>query len=259
MLKLQPKGVALRMEIVRLKIQESRGQWLMKRPIGLASDSDPSRVRHSKAEQTAVVADDIEKAKREAANGLRQTERVREYVMSVIEGRPFKLRPSTILDLNRCAIDGLDSYAGVWRPAGIAIGQSKHMPPGGHLVPELVEELCEYVNDHWSDCSAIHLSSFVMWRLNWIHPFTEGNGRTSRAASYLILCAKECAWFPGVKTIPDQIIANRTSYYEALETADAKFAVLSPKFDKDIVSDMEELIGALFANQLKSAFDNAVG
>lgn len=225
----------------------------------MASDVDPARVRHSKAEQSTIVADDMEKAHREAANVLRQTERAREYVMLAIEGRPFKLRPSTILDLNRCAIEGLDAYAGVWRPAGIEIGQSKHAPPGGHLVPEFVEEMCDYVNEHWNSCSAIHLSSFVMWRLNWIHPFTEGNGRTSRAVSYLVLCAKERAWFPGVTTIPDQIIANRTTYYEALEAADAKFALVSPNLDKSIVADMEELIGALFANQLKSAFDNAVG
>ncbi|MBL8221394.1 MAG: Fic family protein, partial [Bryobacterales bacterium] len=29
----------------------------------------------------------------------------------------------------------------------------------------------------------------VMWRLNWIHPFFGGNGRTARSASYLVLCA----------------------------------------------------------------------
>ena len=223
----------------------------------MASDQDKNRVRHSKAEQTSVATDDIEKAKLEAANALRQTERVRQSIMSIIDGRPFKLRPSTILDLNRCAIEGLDAYAGVWRPAGVAIGQSKHTPPGGHLVPELVEEMCDYVNEFWQVRSAIHLSSFVMWRLNWIHPFTEGNGRTSRAISYLVLCAKERAWFPGVTTIPDQIVANRLPYYHALEAADAKYANAGRTFSTDVVEEMEQLVGSMFANQLKSAFDSA--
>lgn len=138
----------------------------MKRLIGSGFEMDKTRVRHSKAEESQVVADDIEKAHREAANALRQAERVREYVIDALDGRPFKLRPSMILDLNRCAIEGLDSYAGVWRPAGVQIGESAHTPPGGHLVPELVEEMCDYINENWKSKSAVHLASVLMWRLN---------------------------------------------------------------------------------------------
>lgn len=218
--------------------------------------TDPSRIRHSKAANAEVASDDVEIAKLEAANALRQTERVRQLILDIVDGRPFKLRPSTLLDLNRCAIEGLDAYAGVWRPASIEIGASKHEPPGGHLVPELIEELCEYVNDNWDKQSAVHLSSFVMWRLNWIHPFTEGNGRTSRAASYLVLCAKSKALLPGTETIPEQIVANRTPYYDALESADLNYHK-SKGFSDGIVSEMETLIGGMLAKQLRGAFDEA--
>ena len=218
--------------------------------------TDESRVRHSRAEDAELVEDDVEKAKLEAANALRQTERVRQLVMDVVEGRTFKLRPSTLLDLNRCAIEGLDAYAGVWRPAGIAIGESKHTPPGGHLVPEKIEELCDYVNDNWNDRSAIHLCSMVMWRLNWIHPFTEGNGRTSRTASYLVLCAKSGSLLPGTHTIPEQIVANRQPYYDALEAADEKYANEN-QLSEHTVEAMESLLGAMLAKQLRKAFDEA--
>lgn len=214
------------------------------------------RVRHSKADHADVASDSEEIAKLEAANALRQTERVRQLILNVVDGRPFKLRPSILLDLNRCAIEGLDAYAGVWRPAGIEIGASKHIPPGGHMVPELIEEMCDYVNDNWDAHSAIHLASFVMWRLNWIHPFTEGNGRTSRAASYLVLCAKSGALLPGTETIPEQIVANRTPYYEALEQADQSFEQ-TKEFDDNTVKSMEQLVGAMLAKQLKGAFDAA--
>ena len=30
-------------------------------------------------------------------------------------------------------------------------------------------------NDNWDDSTPVHLASYVMWRLNWIHPFTDGN------------------------------------------------------------------------------------
>jgi hypothetical protein len=36
--------------------------------------------------------------------------------------RPFKLRPSQLLHLHRIALEGISSYAGNWRPAGIEIG-----------------------------------------------------------------------------------------------------------------------------------------
>lgn len=218
--------------------------------------ADESRVRHSKAENAEIVSDDIQKAQLEASNALKQTEEVRQLVLQVVDGRPFKLRPSTLLNLNRCAIDGLDAYAGVWRPAGIAIGESKHTPPGGHQVPEYVEELCDYVNESWNENSAIHLASVVMWRVNWIHPFTEGNGRTSRAASYLVLCAKEEALFPGTETIPEQIVANRQPYYDALESADERYK-MEKRINRDTVKEMEKLLGAMLAKQLKGAFDNA--
>lgn len=218
--------------------------------------TDKSRIRHSQAENAELVEDDLGKAKLEAANALQQTERVRQLVLEVVDGRPFKLRPSTLLDLNRCAIEGLDAYAGVWRPAGISIGKSKHTPPGGHRVPELVEELCDYVNDNWEERSAVHLSSMVMWRLNWIHPFTEGNGRTSRAASYLGLCAKSASLLPGTKTIPEQIVSNRQPYYDALEAADAAYAA-DANLGEYSVQEMEDLLGAMLAEQLRRAFDEA--
>ncbi|WP_230801643.1 Fic family protein [Seohaeicola saemankumensis] len=220
--------------------------------------NDDEHVRHSQAEEAQIEVNEVEKARLEAANSLRQAERVRDLVLQALDGRPFKLRVSTILDLNRCAIEGLNGYAGNFRPAGVAIGKSAHEPPGGHLVPELVEEMCDYVNDNWMDKSAVHLASFVMWRLNWIHPFVDGNGRTSRAVSYLVLCAREGMLLPGTETIPEQIVANRTPYYGALEAADTKYKAAN-SFTPDMVEEMEALMGGMLAQQLKSAFDRATG
>jgi Fic family protein len=220
--------------------------------------TDDSRIRHSEAETASVVTDDLERAKKEAANGLRQAERVRDLVLSAMEGRPFKLRTSTILDLNRCAIEGLDAYAGNYRPGGVKINKSDHAPPEAYLVPSLVDDLCDYVNENWKLVSAIHLSSMIMWRLNWIHPFTDGNGRTSRAVLYLVLCAHSQVLMAGTETIPEQIVGNRTPYYEALEAADNVFAG-EGRLTQNTVVAMEELMRAMLARQLRSAFENASG
>jgi fido (protein-threonine AMPylation protein) len=69
--------------------------------------------------------------------------------------------------------------------------------------------------------SAIERSnSNVMWRLNWIHPFADGNGRTSRTVSYGILAIRAGNVPSGSPSIPEQIVQNRAPYFETLEAAD---------------------------------------
>ncbi|WP_416883075.1 Fic family protein [Marivita sp.] len=220
--------------------------------------NDELRVRHSEAKSASLISDPVAKAEKEAANALRQADRVKDLIIQSIDrGGLFKLRPSTLLDLNRCAIEGLDAYAGSWRPGGVKINKSKHVPPDGHLVAELVEDLCDYVNGQWNRCSAIHLASIVMWRLNWIHPFTEGNGRTSRAASYLVLCAKEQILLPGGYSIPEQIVENRTPYYEALEDGDKNYENNGRTLNAEVVPAMERLLAGMLARQLTARHKNA--
>jgi Fic family protein len=145
---------------------------------------------------------------------------------------------------------GLSSYAGNFRPGGVAIEGSKHAPPEAHLVPELVEDMCDYVNDHWASSTPLHL----MWRLNWIHPFADGNGRTSRIVSYLVLFIRAGALLPGTPTIPDQIVDNRKPYFDALDGAD-----VADREGKVDVSKMEDLLGSLLANQLAGFYRAAGG
>jgi fido (protein-threonine AMPylation protein) len=135
--------------------------------------------RHSKALEADLIPDLDERARAEARNGLRQFDLGMEIVADALEkGANFRLRPSALLALHRTALEGISAYAGNFRPAGIEIEGSKHTPPGAHLVPELVEDMCDYVNDSWQSASPVHLAAYLMWRLNWIHPFVDGNGRT---------------------------------------------------------------------------------
>jgi len=212
-----------------------------------------SEDRHSKALEPELIADPEQKAQQEVKNGFRQFDSVIEQVEFWCQPeRVFKLRPSAIVALNRVALEGLTAFAGIYRPTGIEIKGSKHQPAAAHLVPELVEDLCEYVNSNWSR-SPLHLASYVLWRLNWIHPFVDGNGRTSRAASFLVLCIRLGYLLPGAPTIPDQISRNKNPYYAALEFADEAF-LKSHEVD---VSGMETLVGALLANQLASVIHEA--
>lgn len=114
--------------------------------------------------------------------------------------------------------------------------------------------MCDYVNDNWHEKTAFHLSAYVMWRLNWIHPFSDGNGRTSRTTSYIVLCASLNTLLPGSPTILQQIQDDRTAYFRALEHADE--AALSGTID---VSEMETAIKGMLARQLLSVIEQADG
>lgn len=211
--------------------------------------------RHSRAAIAELITDPVEKAEAEALNGLRQYDAGIALAQTAIDRRvPFRLRLHHILSLQREALQGISSYAGNFRPAGVEIEGSKHSPPGAHLVAELTEDLCQYVNDNWESATALHLSAYVMWRLNWIHPFADGNGRTSRIVSYLVLCTKIGAVLGGLPTIPDQIVENRQPYFRALDAADEAWE--NGSID---LSAMEALIGALLAKQLVQLYKSAGG
>jgi Fic family protein len=121
----------------------------------------------------------------EARNGLLQYDEVIRLVDDS-RGR-LSLGPETIKRLHFFAIDGIYCCAGQFREWPVAIKGSLHKPPEHRFVGALVDEMCELANDT-SDWSPIRTAAYLLWRLNWIHPFAGGNGRTSRAIAYLALC-----------------------------------------------------------------------
>ena len=114
--------------------------------------------------------------------------------------------------------------------------------------------MCEYVNDNWAAKSAAHLAAYVLWKMNSIHPFADGNGRTARAVSYVVFSVKLDSLLPGTPTIPEQIADDKQPYYKALELADIAWA--SDRID---VSALETLLSNMLAVQLLNATKEASG
>ena len=113
----------------------------------MARETEPDR--ESKPDLEEIPTDPEEIARREARNALRQFDTVVELIESANRSeKAFKLRPSTILELNRVAIEGVNEFAGVYRPHPVGIIGSDHNPPSSRDVPTLVEEMCDYVNEH---------------------------------------------------------------------------------------------------------------
>ena len=211
--------------------------------------------RHSHAEDAKLLSDPDEIARREAENGLRQFTLALDIIRSFVKEkeRPFKLRAGPILQLHQAALDGLHRLAGTFRNTTVTIQGSRHQPPEPAFVADEVQVMCEYINDNWQK-SAVHLAAFVLWKMNWIHPFADGNGRTARAVSYVVLSIKLDSLLPGTPTIPEQIASDKEPYYKALEEADTAWA--SGNVDASV---LEELLGGMLAHQLLNAAREAAG
>jgi Fic family protein len=87
-----------------------------------------------------------------------------------------------------------------------------------------MDDFVNVVNRNWEQTDAVVLATYVLWRLNNIHPFVNGNGRTARAACYFALCLKAEGWLPGETILPELIRRDRDEYCIHLQHAHDTFA-----------------------------------
>jgi hypothetical protein len=145
--------------------------------------------------------------------------------------------------LNAAAVSNISQFSGRFREEPVYL--KDHKPPHFEKVPHLMDQFTSTVQENWYEWSEYTLAAYVLWRLNWIHPFIEGNGRTARAACYYALCVK-FGGLPGGKIIlPERIRHDRDPYYEALSEADVAWEDGELKFPK-----MEDYIARLFDEQV---------
>ena len=119
----------------------------------------------------------------------------------------------TIKSIHRLVLKGIqDDVAGVYRNENVLIGGASHRPPDHLLVQELMEQFVSKVENEWSTIHPVDRAAKVHAEFVKIHPFIDGNGRTSRLLMNYELMK---AGFP-----PAVIRAtDRARYYDALDNA----------------------------------------
>ena len=125
----------------------------------------------------------------------------------------------TLWCLNAAAVANIAQFGGRYREEPIYVGN--HFPPHFKDVANEMDRFFSLIHENWDvlDHPTI-LPAYALWRLNWIHPFVEGNGRTARAACYYLICMRQGRLLPGKKIVPERIRENREPYYAALQDAD---------------------------------------
>ena len=150
----------------------------------------------------------------------------------------------TLWALNYAAVSNICEFGGRFRKEPIYVGN--HVPPHYNDVPNLMDRFVSFVHENWNVSNdPTTIAAYVLWRLNWIHPFIEGNGRTARAACYFVLCIKYGGLLPGKKIVPERIREDREPYYAALKAADNAWA--DGHFD---VSELSAYLQRLLKQQL---------
>lgn len=197
--------------------------------------------------------DQIERLVLKQANLYRLQEIADHIVIGAVSNTaPFVLTSGDVKKLHGVAMHSLLKSPGEFRQCEVEIQNSPHQPPSWVEVKGHMDGLCDYVNKNWHERDLVHLAAFVMWRLNWIHPFENGNGRTSRACSYMVLCIKHGGLLPARNSIIEQIMRNREPYYQALRIADVAYE-RSKSIDAAL-KPLEGLLTSLLVTQLKANF-----
>lgn len=125
----------------------------------------------------------------------------------------YILKERDILDVHELVLDRIDKeFAGRIRNAGVRISGANFLPPNANKVPELFEELINWVNTETSGMHTVLKAALFHHRFVWIHPFFDGNGRTVRLAFNLLLM--KAGFVPAIILKTD-----RKRYYAALNDA----------------------------------------
>ena len=146
--------------------------------------------------------------------------------------------------LNHVAVANISQFGGRFRKEPIYVGD--HRPPHFKDVDDWMDRFISTVQENWFVWTATELAAYSLWRLNWIHPFIEGNGRTARAVCYYLLCVKSGNLLHGRKIVPERIRESRSDYMAALAAADRAWDDGHLDF-----TGMEEYLAVLLQAQLQ--------
>jgi Fic family protein len=93
-----------------------------------------------------------------------------------------------ILDVHRIGMAGVISDAGKYRENDdIFVKGAEFMPSPWYEIPSHMDDLLDFVNDNPDGLSPIEVAAHAHFWFASIHPFSNGNGRTARLLTNLIL------------------------------------------------------------------------
>lgn len=135
-----------------------------------------------------------------------------DYLYDIIKGTA-RLGRTSFKEFHSIIMEGSDVERGEYRKGEVTIKNSDHIPPPAVLVESNIEELFQWINRSSHDYSPLIMATILHHWITWIHPFTDGNGRTARMFFNFFLLQRG---YPMVIVK----LEDRDTYYDALIKAD---------------------------------------
>jgi len=114
-----------------------------------------------------------------------------------------------------------DRTPGLFRSVPVRLNQSAHIPPDHLFMNDYMEELYAFINQELPEKYDLLKVAISHHRYAWIHPFTNGNGRSVRLLTYAMLVKMGFRVDVGHIINPTAVFCfNRDEYYQNLSIAD---------------------------------------
>ncbi|XP_006870489.1 PREDICTED: adenosine monophosphate-protein transferase FICD [Chrysochloris asiatica] len=134
------------------------------------------------------------------------------YVNTTLVPRVGSITIIDVLEIHRRVLGYVDPVeAGRFRTTQVLVGH--HIPPHPQDVAKQMDEFIQWLNSEEAmNLHPVEFAALVHYKLVYIHPFIDGNGRTSRLLMNVILMQ---AGYPPITIRKEQ----RSEYYHVLEIA----------------------------------------
>jgi len=173
-------------------------------------------------------------------------------VVELLEELAFKkggYEIEMITEIHRLTTDKLvsDEEKGVFRKVQVVVkneetGEAILKPPAFVEVPHLIGKLIEFLNsDLAKEIHPVLLAGITHYFLVAVHPFVEGNGRTARAFSTLVLI-KSGYDIKRFFSLEEHFDSDPLAYYQALAEVDKQAVDVR---DRDLTSWLEYFTGVV--------------
>jgi Fic family protein len=175
---------------------------------------------------------------------------------------------NTILSVHKDLTKNLlknPEYEGKFRDTRVFIGnlhtkKINYIPPDAYKVPGLIDELLDWLNNSTDEMYPVIIAGILHYELVRIHPFIDGNGRTSRLMATLILSIHKFN-IDNYFTLDEYYNQDRQAYVDALKSADKNHDLTNwlEYFCQGVLYSIDKVKSeVLKLDQITSKYDNTI-
>jgi Fic family protein len=146
---------------------------------------------------------------------------VAEYLADfAVKGRT-RITEADVMQIHTLTIDQIYPCAGRYRDAltEVEITDTDHKPAHPSQVRLEVIDMLEWLYGQGKATTPLRRAAYILWRVNYVHPFNGGNGRVARSLAYLVMVTEVAPVFKG-EPLPAKLKKRKEEYIAGLKAAD---------------------------------------